>query len=568
MTSPLPPETDALCDDSTWNPDDQYYECEGPYEIPLTMVDQDGSTLQEYDDFRVLEKIVSKNDTEALEQYFTIAPWVTPRALALLDEDGRADPFCLAASNGCLGVLKILLAHYTKDKDPTLPIRFKARGYELLNVAARRGRVEVVQFLLENQPQYASIHERDPDGYTAVASAADIDINLYLSFSSPEEVYATKNEAMMNLLLDRGACASDVVLPRNDKEKTPDTVLTLAAQWAGPDLIKRLITSGADVHAKVSRDPCNLGIWDEHGCLDPWDPELWNQSQHYYIYDVTAFFVACLHANMQAIETLIEYRGVGVDVRDLICSPDSCGGLPLHWATRNQVPDDPKYGPISVLQARIQNVIKVVNLLLDIDPSTINIQDNHGNTPLHYATCYLCDEGKEYTAIFELLCNRGADASIRNNKRETPLHTLIHHGARVDFDTATISILLSHGAKATDVDGAGNTPLHFAAENLLRLDTVSLLLEQGADASIRDAKQDTPAHIAARGVRWSHGGVRWNEGLKMKANEKIKLQDDILQMMIEAGGAGLMDLPNAEGKSPREICQKRRDEWRKAYNAL
>lgn len=99
--------------------------------------------------------------------------------------------------------------------------------------------------------------------------------------------------------------------------------------------------------------------------------------------------------------------------------------------------------------------------------------------------------------------------------------------------------------------------MHTAARNLLHLDDVSSLLEQGADAALRDAKQNSSVHIAAYG----YGILRANR-TRLPVDEKIRLQDDMLEIMVEAGGIELMILPNAEGKTPLEICRERRDEWR------
>ncbi|KAM0545772.1 hypothetical protein ACHAPJ_011196 [Fusarium lateritium] len=561
MPSPAPPEAESPYRRFTRNPYNDRPRYPG-VPLPMTMTDRDGSILYETDNEGLLSEIILQDDVEALEQYFTVVSNRIPCLHELPDDDEGLFDMSLyllgALEIGSLGAVRFLVSRELKYSDSTQIIRFGRYGFQLLNEAARWGHVEMVQFFLDNQPLYASIHDRDWKGGTAIVSAADIYSDRYVRHPQWNEVRPDKNEAVMNLLLDRGACASDFMLrdPEDGMKTPPDTVLTLAAQWSSPEMIKRLIDGGADVHAKVTRSAFFLGL----------------RGQPNDIYDVTALFVACTHANFEAIKILIECRGVGVDVGDMICSRDSWGCLPLHWATRNQLPDDPKNIPTPVLQLRIRNVTKIVNLLLDIDPSTINVQDNQGNTPLHYATQFLSEEDNQHTAIFELLCERGADASIRNNKEETPLYTLIRHSALIEINTATIPILLSYGAKSTDVDNAGNTPLHIAAENLHRLDVVSLLLEQGADASIRNAKQDTPGHIAARGVRWSHSTryTKWTgftDGPKLTVDERIKLQDSMLQRIIEAGGAKLMDLPNAEGKSPREICQERRDEWRTTYDA-
>ncbi|KAF5658212.1 ankyrin protein, partial [Fusarium heterosporum] len=237
----------------------------------VTTTDEDGSVLYEEKGFPLLDIIVLQNDARALGQYLTNAPWAIPRAPAIpaeLEGDSPdSDYFLLAARSGSLDVLQMLLAHGDKGEDPQPPtqIRFKERGYELLNEAAKWGHVEMVRFLLEHQPLYADIHERDPQGFTPIASAASFYATRFIIPSSAEGVSASRNEAIINLLLDRGACACDIVLPKEGTEKSPDTVLTLAARWASHGLITTLINRGADVHAKVTKRTWALRFWNEYG---------------------------------------------------------------------------------------------------------------------------------------------------------------------------------------------------------------------------------------------------------------------------------------------------------------
>ncbi|KAF4332560.1 hypothetical protein FBEOM_13639 [Fusarium beomiforme] len=211
--------------------------------------------------------------------------------------------------------------------------------------------------------------------------------------------WVNRKEAIMNLLLDWGECASDSDLPVAEK-KTSATVLTLAVKWAGPGLIQRLIQGGADVHARVRNCPHDLGFHSQYGYID----------------DITAIFIAWVYGNLNAIKILLGYRGDEIDVVDMIRSRDSRGSFPLHWAARNR--SQFQMSP----QERVQNA------------------------------------------------PRGADASIRNNKSETPLHTFFRGSNHKPCDTDAIATLLAHGAKVTDADDNGNTPLHLAASKLNQVD--------------------------------------------------------------------------------------------------
>ncbi|KAF4960231.1 hypothetical protein FSARC_10544, partial [Fusarium sarcochroum] len=481
---------------------------------PLSIIDRDGSVLYEDGQFYLRTRIISRNDVTLLEQYLAIAPWAIDQ-VDLDDVTRSSDVFYIAAQSGSVDALKTLLAHYSK-----------------------------VTSLTQKQ-LYADIHTRHHEGRTAILCAADTTPIGKYDYIGQREVCLDDNEAVMNLLLDRGSCASDVASWRDadrDKEYS-DTVLTFAVKWASPELIKRLIDSGANVHAKVVQ---NIGFLPRYPCLN-------------FSRDVTAVFIASLYANFKAIEILIEQRGDGVDIADMTSSRDSQGRLPLHWATQCRLTYSPSDIPASRLTENAHSLIRIINLLLDIDPTTVNIQDDIGNTPLHYAALCLGRLGTQHTGIFKLLCDRGADASIRNIKKETPLHTIFYHGfSRSPVDITAIATLLAHGAKTTDIDETGNTPLHYAAWNLFYSDTVSFLLKQGADTRIRNLNQETPLHSAADSILYAHD--RFGETpLRTIQKEVFKAQEDMIAELVEAGGIELMDQRNQGGKSPRQIRQEWKD---------
>ncbi|KAG5663439.1 hypothetical protein KAF25_001375 [Fusarium avenaceum] len=503
--------------------------------------------------------IVRRDDTRALKEYLTNASWLIPRAPAIppgLEEYSTdIDYFPWVVYRGSLGVLKMLLAHGTENEDPHPPakIRFKEREYELLNLAAKWGHFDMVKFLLDNQPLYAGIHEQDFEGFSPIISAADCYPTDYLTPGIPGKASAARNEAVINLLLDRGASASDAVPPMGEGDKTSDTVLTLAAKWAGSALLGRLIERGADVHAKVTKLDWQLTLWNSPGKT----------------FEVDALFIACTVANFDAVKTLIDHSGVDTDV---IHSRDSRGSLPIHWATQNAVADGISSCSVGILQDKVQNITGIITYLLDLDPATINAQDNTGNTPLHYAAGAFGSHDELYSPVFRLLCDRAGDSSIRNDKGQTPLH-ILYECDGVEFDrfnswyetiakdepvmeTSSIITLLAHGAKAADVDVDGNTPLHYVAEILDYVNAVSVLLDHGADPTRRNSKQETALHRAARG-HYRLGDCRFS------AEHRIEAQEDMMARLIKVGGEGLMDQIDAEGNCPRQLSEEQRDKWRK-----
>ncbi|RGP78273.1 hypothetical protein FLONG3_3588 [Fusarium longipes] len=545
MDAPTLPETESPYRRFTVNTVENRPEYSLPDGVPTTITDRDGSVLYETEDKELFLEILHRDDVELFEKYLTIQSATIPRIFSLPDEDNEGIYYASmllwdVIRRGSFGILLVLVSRELKYCGSPETIRFNKFGFQLLNEAARWGHVKMVEFFLDNQPLYADIYERDSRGNTALLSA--VDVYSWRYFHYPDEIHPEKNWAVIKLLLERGARASDVVLPVDDDiDQTPNTVLTLAAQWASPEIIKTLIDCGADVHAKVSFDAYKVAFYTE--------PE--------YIHGVTALFTACLCGNFQAAKMLVDCRGPDVGLADMIRSPDGRGLLPIHWASRNDQVQERRDIPTSVFEERAQNTISTIKLLLEYNPTTINIQDNEGNTPLHHATQTKDLNKVFYTDICRFLCDNGADARIRNNRGQTPMHFLFHRaGVSLPVDAAATSILLAHGAHPNDADKLGVSPLHLAAMRLESMDAMSCLLQHGGDPSQRTLKQETALHRAASGISMS-GGVR--SGVE----ETIRAQDQMLEKLINVGGAELIDSPNAAGKTPRQICQERRDEWRR-----
>lgn len=105
-----------------------------------------------------------------------------------------------------------------------------------------------------------------------------------------------------------------------------------------------------------------------------------------------------------------------------------------------------------------------------------------GETPLHWV---------EDAEIAGLLIEAGADANVRNERGETPLHAAV----RGQKDDALIARLVAGGADVSARDARGNTPLHTAAW-WGKDSTVRTLLRLGAPVNACNARGDTPLCVA------------------------------------------------------------------------
>ncbi|KAF5973506.1 ankyrin protein [Fusarium bulbicola] len=458
-------------------------------------------------------------------------PWTVKRGYAL---GMYYDPFIVAARHGSLDSLGMLLDHYCTVVGPVGRTDLDGRCCRVLNEAARCGHLEVVKLLLDHPLLQADIHHNN-NGYSPIMIAAE---------ASYCKNNIEKKDAVINFLLDRGARASDaeytwcyyldpITGVSTQKQMPIFMTLNFAAEWAGAALIRRLIENGADPHVKMMED-----------------------KEFTVRTDVTIISTASRCANVDALKVLLECASKVGDVAGEVAYRDSWGSMPLHWACQVSMEEDPREVTAGVMEEKVQRIITVLSLLLDCSPETINTQDMYGNTPLHYAAKTYSNCGRKYTAIYQLLCDRGADASILNKKSETALHWLCHDNGGWPIDTAAIDVLLGHGAMVMGTEDNSNTPLHLVVNNLENLDAIVFLLDHGADISAKNLKGNTPLHEAASGMFWP--GV---------IEEKYKSMGEILRR-LQGNEGSLMDELNAEEKSPRQIQNERRNDFREKIDDI
>ena len=198
-------------------------------------------------------------------------------------------------------------------------------------------------------------------------------------------------------------------------------------------------------------------------------------------------------------------------------------------------------------------MVEIVNLLLLGDMSLVNIQDQDGNTPLHYFALFCSDRKirrqmqgdlKDIPRLFGVLLHAGADLSIRDKGGNTVLHDSVLGG-----DEEAALLLLQAGANASDVNNEGVTPIWIAsAMGLPRV--VSALLERGANPNVR-MEGMTPLHIATGvGLLRRKSSGEWEsfgEMLKRIGKEETDFLE-VTRLLVEAGAEvnALSDLGESE----------------------
>lgn len=139
----------------------------------------------------------------------------------------------------------------------------------------------------------------------------------------------------------------------------------------------------------------------------------------------------------------------------------------------------------SALHVATQNEFEEIVKILLNRGADANLQNNWKQTPLHNTT------QNRHGVITELLLDAGADPNARDQKGRTPLHRC--------KSLAVAKVLISRGADVNAVDDSGYTPLHWAAtpREIVNRPTIEYFLKQGADVSLTDKAGLTARQIAA-----------------------------------------------------------------------
>ncbi|GIK05753.1 hypothetical protein Aspvir_009866 [Aspergillus viridinutans] len=497
-----------------------------------------------------LVNIIKQNDLPQLRQFIASC---SPEDVIAPGTPYLEDTLFNAASYGSPDALHIILEVYTAS--PEVVKRFNPK-FRLLLDACGAANIDVVRFILDSHQLplgTVDLHQRDDSGYTPILAAAGS--LMYLDYDTEVEdegLHLTewirdriaRGHQLIHLLLDRGCSATDVVPPLpNDlsPSQVQDSVLGLAVSRANGPLIQRLIDSGADIYLKHQHF--------HH-------PQFRTTKGH--AYDVTTLHLASLFYNSDAVKLLLDHQHYKTNP-DLASSCDSDGRLPLHWAASG-----PGGFNCQLLDNRITETLQ---LLLDHDSTGINLVDNTGSIPLHYAAIShaRCGYSQHAELAIHTLLKYGADPRIPDGSGRTILHLLGYNSHQGDpIETTLLDLILSHGVNINHAENNGKTALHVFAQNLRQVSAAKFLIKHGADIRAQNTLQETPFHAAARGFLNDH--IRCDGRDKEVTTEnKIKLQDEMMRALQEAAGEEtailMISQPNAEGKTPQDLMEETRNRW-------
>ncbi len=149
--------------------------------------------------------------------------------------------------------------------------------------------------------------------------------------------------------------------------------------------------------------------------------------------------------------------------------------LLFFWVKKNDV----------LLTAVKKNNIENIKRSLK-EGENINIQDDQGSTPLHWAAAH------GYITIAEYLVQQGANVNTQNNHGQTPLHWAAAYGY-----ITIVKHLVQQKANVNTQDNCGRTPLHWAAWHGYS-EIAQHLVQQGACVTIVDSFSCTALHRAVQ----------------------------------------------------------------------
>ncbi len=158
-----------------------------------------------------------------------------------------------------------------------------------------------------------------------------------------------------------------------------------------------------------------------------------------------------------------------------------------------------------------QGAIDSVKTLVQQNHELVNLADETGNTPLHYALA----GGQTEVALF--LISKGADVNALNNVNQSVLLFAAYFG-----NAEIAKALIAAGSTLNDQDVFGRTALHYAARQR-NIDATMVLVDNKAQLDIKDSIGETPLHFA---VRWGY--------------------DDIAEMLIDGGANLSITLPDGK----------------------
>lgn len=347
--------------------------------------------------------------------------------------DGQT-PLHIAAISGHTGVVSYILNEKTSIRTDDLLQAQDIAGATPLHEAVRYGNVQIAKLLLGAG---AKINALDAVGKTPFL--------LIIPAEKQYEMYST--------LLSFNADASE-------KDMFGDTVLHVATMAdVKTDILQLLVSHGAPVNERNKQGVTPFSLAIEK-----------NNMPHVVFYaraggDINAEDMegntpltrALESPSIEMLQTLITPQNV--------LSKDSSGNTPLHIAIL-------KDAPFEYIQYLVES------------GADVNARNKNGDSVLYLAV------KKNSRSVGELLLSKNADIFATNTDNFSPLRIALAQGGEVQDWLITSQTL-------NMTDGAGNTPLHYAAEWNLE-DALLGLIQKGANINAVNSNGESALFAAVK----------------------------------------------------------------------
>ena len=374
--------------------------------------------------------------------------------------------------------------------------KFADGGRSLLSHAAEYGHTDITWELLKRpttKPNSQDSQNRAPLTYAAknghmevawlLLARGDVRVHVKDAWGLTPLSYAAMNghTAIVDMILSRGP-AVDYVL---DNERR--SALSYASEQGHVDIVKSLLANGSILasacldaqdanclaclgHAAINGHPAVMNLLLKQGAdaekriggLNNFDSNNNADKASDCHNHATVLWLAVMSGESDSVELLLEHA---VDSKVV---PEGQAGTPLVWAVRNGRCNIAQHSVCPLESAAfIVRAVKTgyhtlaLKLLhhferpLHTTPQDdmINVQDDEGNTALHWAV-----KVRERKLVQCILVFR-PDTQRLNARGQTPLHCAV-----VNSDLETAKMLVKAKASADIKDDNGETPLSLALE--------------------------------------------------------------------------------------------------------
>ena len=205
-----------------------------------------------------------------------------------------------------------------------------------------------------------------------------------------------------------------------------------------------------------------------------------------------------------------------------------------------------------------RRLIRDVLTACDLDPDTPSPK---GSSELHLLPQVLPHLQLPPGLIPEWIAE-GADIEATDGAGRTPLHFAAQYGRNADL----VKALLAAGADPRARDENRQTPLHRAAAVSDNADVLEALLGAGAARNARDDRRRTPLHLAAREGRLGAVTALLAVGANIEARDEdgatpfhlaVARNDaaEVLAAMVSAGNSVLYGQRDKWGRNPMAYCR-------------